>query len=61
MDKIQPFLLNYFSGGKIWAEKNITSKKILSRNEDIKELSNDLWNFIQSAVGDSIAKGFLRE
>lgn len=61
LDKIQPFILNYNSKGKVWKEKGISSEKVLGRNADVEVVSKKLWNYIQDGVKDSIDKKYIEE
>jgi len=61
MDRLQPFILNYHTQGFTWSKPGVTSEKVLKRNEILKELSPELWEYVLHAVNDSISKGYLKE
>jgi len=61
LDRIQPFLHNYFTDGQIWQENNIKSCQVKSRMEPVKDGSTILWNYVSRLIGDSVKKGFLAE
>jgi putative hydrolase of HD superfamily len=61
LDRIQPFLHNYFTNGKIWQENNIKSRQVISRMKPVNDGSSILWNYVSSLIEDSVKKGFLAE
>ena len=61
LDRIQPFLHNYFTDGQIWQENNIKSRQVQLRMEPVNEGSTFLWNYVSSLIEDSVKKGFLSE
>lgn len=61
LDRIQPFLHNYFTGGQIWQENNIKSHQVKSRMKPVKDGSTNLWNYVNRLIEDSVKKGFLSE
>lgn len=60
MDRLQPFILNYHTQGFTWSKPGVTSQKVLKRNEILKELAPELWEYVLNAVNDSVNKGYLR-
>jgi len=61
LDRIQPFLHNYFTDGQIWQENNIKRRQVKSRMKPVKDGSDILWNYVSSLIEDSVKKGFLAE
>lgn len=61
LDRIQPFLHNYFTEGRIWQENNIKSRQVISRMQPVKDGSPILWNYVSGLIEDSVRKGFLAE
>jgi putative hydrolase of HD superfamily len=61
LDRIQPFLYNYFTDGQIWQENNIKSRQVKSRMQPVKDGSTILGNYVSSLIEDSVKKGFLAE
>ncbi len=61
LDRLQPVLLNYFSGGKSWKEHGIYVDQVLNRNGRIKDSSQKLWEFVESLLHDAVEKGYLKK
>lgn len=59
LDRIQPLLCNYHTGGHTWVKYGIKSDKVLERNLPVKEGAPDLWNLVEEIVENSIEKGIL--
>ena len=61
MDRLQPFLHNYFTEGQIWRENNIKSAQVKSRMHPVDDGAPILWDYVSSLIDDGIKKGFLAE
>ena len=61
LDRLQPFLHNYFTEGQIWQENNINSAQVKERMSPVADGAPILWNYVSSLIDDSIKKGFLAE
>ncbi|MCR2045229.1 HD domain-containing protein [Anaerosalibacter massiliensis] len=61
MDRFQPFLMNYYSGGGTWKKYNISKEQVLKRGEPIKKSSKKLWDFVESLIEDSVEKGYIKK
>jgi putative hydrolase of HD superfamily len=59
LDRLQPFLLNYFTHGQTWQENAIKSSQVLARMQPVENGSPFLWKYIKTLIDDSIEKGFL--
>ncbi len=59
MDRVQPILCNYYSGGGTWVKYGITRAQVMKRAEPIKDISQDLWEYILNIIDDSIEKGYI--
>ena len=59
LDRLQPFLLNYFTKGQTWQENAIKSSQVVARMQPVENGSPFLWKYIKSLIDDSIEKGFL--
>lgn len=60
LDRFQPLLLNYNTGGHTWQKPGVTSEKVLKRNALLEKNAPELWEFVKTAVEDSINKGILK-
>jgi putative hydrolase of HD superfamily len=61
LDRLQPFLHNYFTEGQIWQENNIKSAQVKSRMRPLDDGAPILWNYVSSLIDDSVKKGFLAD
>ncbi len=61
LDRLQPLLHNYYTGGYAWKENRVTSSMVLERNRHICEGSPALWEFAERLIKDAVAKGYLKE
>lgn len=59
LDRLQPLLLNFFSGGASWTEHGITSEQVYEANSKIGEGSAKLWEFARGIIRDAMDKGYL--
>lgn len=59
LDRLQPILLNYLSGGRTWREHAITADRVLHRNRAIAAGSSALWDVARATVADAVAQGLL--
>lgn len=59
LDRIQPLLCNYRTGGHTWVKYGIKSDKVLERNLLVKEGAPELWKLVEEIVEDSIKMGIL--
>ena len=61
LDRLQPFLHNYFTEGKIWQENNIKSAQVKARMLPVGDGAPILWNYVSALIEDGVKKGFLAE
>ncbi len=61
LDRLQPFLHNYFTRGQTWQENAIKSAQVASRMQPVDDGAPVLWNYVSSLIDDAVRKGFLSE
>ena len=61
LDRVQPLLLNYHTGGGSWAKHRVTRAQVYKRMEPVKQGTPALWPVIERVVEDAFAKGWLPE
>jgi putative hydrolase of HD superfamily len=61
LDRLQPFLHNYFTAGQIWQENNIKSAQVRARMHPVDDGAPILWNYVNALIDDGVKKGFLAE
>ena len=59
MDRIEPFLINYYTEGGTWKEHCISKEQVYKRSEPIKYTSNKLWEFTKELIEDAFNKGYI--
>lgn len=60
LDRLNPLLLNYHTGGQTWRKHHVTSDKVLSRNKQIGQGSNALWNYAEVLINKAVEEGLLK-
>ncbi len=61
LDRLQPLLLHYHTGGKSWQENGITSDKVRERNKRTKDIAGELGRLVEYVIQDAIVQGYLRK
>lgn len=61
LDRVQPLLLNYHTGGGSWAKHRVTRAQVFKRMEPVKHGAPALWPVIERIVEDAYRKGWLPE
>jgi putative hydrolase of HD superfamily len=61
LDRLQPVLLNLFSGGGGWRRHGITKQQVIDYNQHIAEGAPDLWDWVREKIEEAVADGVLRE
>jgi putative hydrolase of HD superfamily len=59
LDRVQPILLNYLSGGKAWMAHGIRRSQVMARNEFSKDGSEVIWAYILEIINDAVDKGYI--
>lgn len=62
LDRLEPVMLNYYTGGKAWMEHNITKEEVLSTRLHLVYEYGDikLQNFVTELVENAYNKGYLK-
>ena len=61
MDRLQPFLNNYYSDGGTWKKFKVSKKDIYNRIAPLKRSSDELWKFTQNMIEDAFDKGYIEK
>jgi putative hydrolase of HD superfamily len=61
MDRVQPFLHNYFTNGQTWQANNINSRQVHDRMRPVKDGAPDLWDYVNNLIMDAVKKGILNK
>jgi putative hydrolase of HD superfamily len=60
-DRIEPLIQNYLTEGYTWKKHGITYDMIIEKILFIKEISNEIWNFVLILFDKAIEKGYLEK
>ncbi|MEM7715978.1 MAG: HD domain-containing protein [Cyanobacteria bacterium P01_A01_bin.68] len=60
LDRIQPFLHNWQTGGATWHIHNISRSQVIKKNAPVKESTPELWDFMLAEIDNCVAKGYLK-
>lgn len=61
MDRLQPLLHNFFTGGGTWHTPGVTSDDVLARKSPISHASDMLWETARRIIEEGVERGFLKE
>jgi putative hydrolase of HD superfamily len=61
LDRLQPLLNNFRSGGIMWRKHGIRKKQVYIKNSPMGDGSPVLWDFAERMIKDAIAKGWITE
>jgi putative hydrolase of HD superfamily len=61
LDRVQPFLHNYFTDGQTWQANNINSRQVHERMRPVKDGAPDLWDYVNTLIEDAVKKGILAD
>ena len=59
LDRLQPFLLNYNTGGHTWHLAKVTREDLLNRMAPVKNGMPGQWDRVVAMIDDAISKGFV--
>ena len=61
VDRLAPFLLNYYTEGYTWRLPGVTSAKVLKRMKVMEKSVPVIWELVQEIIEDSIKNGYLAD
>ena len=59
LDRLQPLLANFYTGGGTWPEHGVTQAQVLQRMRPIEQGTPELWPFVLGLVDEACEQGFL--
>jgi len=59
LDRVQPLIHNYSTGGAVWRKHGVRCKQVLERNRHVEEGSGVLWRFSEALIKDAVKRGYL--
>lgn len=60
LDRIQPILLNYATGGKAWKEHGIYNSQVLERNKFVLENNDEFSKYLFEIIENAVNEGMLK-
>jgi putative hydrolase of HD superfamily len=60
VDRLQPFINNYLTGGHTWTKYGVTSDRIYERMAPVKTALPYLWEFVEQVVNESRESGYIK-
>jgi putative hydrolases of HD superfamily len=61
LDRLQPILNNYYSGGKSWRAHGITRDQVRGRNRIVADGAPELWAYIEDLLQRAVDEGMLKD
>jgi putative hydrolase of HD superfamily len=61
LDRIEPILHNYYTGGGAWKEHGIKASAVIRANSRIGLASEELWAFVLGLIEESVRRGYLED
>jgi putative hydrolase of HD superfamily len=61
LDRVQPFLHNYFTRGQTWQDNDIKRDQVKSRMQPVDDGAPVLWKYVNALMDDAVSKGFLAD
>lgn len=61
LDRLQPVLHNYHTGGGGWKRHGISAERVRARNSPIADGAPALWEYARALIDDAVARGFITE
>ncbi len=61
LDRLQPLMNNYRSGGRMWRKHGISIQQVYERNRPMEEGAPTLWQYAESLIRDALAGGWLTD
>ena len=59
LDRLQPLLHNYYTGGRKWQEHGVRRPQVIERNRHIADGAPQLWEYARQLIDDAVARGML--
>lgn len=59
VDRLQPLLLNFNTGGHAWMKHGVKRSQVIERNKHIARGSKVLWEYAAWIIDESVRRGYL--
>lgn len=61
LDRLQPLIHNYMNQGETWRQYEVTSDRVIQRNQEIANGSAELWDYAHSLIQEAVEKGYFTQ
>ncbi|MFP4163045.1 MAG: HD domain-containing protein [Chitinispirillaceae bacterium] len=61
LDRMEPVMQNFMTQGQVWKKFGVDAETVTSVNRHIRNGSDELWNYVEKIISDSVEMGFLKE
>jgi len=61
IDRVQPLLHNYYTGGLTWKKHGVRSSQVLDRISGVVDIIPPLYELVTGLIRDAVHKGYLQE
>jgi putative hydrolase of HD superfamily len=61
LDRLQPLMQNYYSGGKSWQEHNVRREQVVARMEPVRIGMPQLWPKVMKIIDDACTAGLVAQ
>ncbi|MCL9761454.1 HD domain-containing protein [Frankia sp. AiPa1] len=59
LDRVQPLLLNFYTGGSTWRPHGVRHVDVLAHREVIEQGSPALWEYVRTMLDAAVRRGYL--
>lgn len=59
IDRLNPFMLNFYSGGVSWTKHQVKKSHVLKRMSEIQETCPSIWVYVMSLLETAIGNGWI--
>ena len=61
LDRLQPLLQNFYSGGQSWKKHSITREQVLARMEAVRIGMPQVWPTVQKLIDEAVKAGMVKD
>jgi putative hydrolase of HD superfamily len=61
LDRLQPLLLNFHTGGATWRAHGVRRSQVIARNRSVAEGAPELWAYAARLIDEAVARGYLAD
>jgi putative hydrolase of HD superfamily len=61
IDRLNPFMLNYYSGGDSWKENGVSRTQVMRRMGEIQTNAPKLWPYVAELINSAVERGWIQD